>query len=723
MSREVPLVDSAAWPLERLGEALALLAHRRGLIPVPERFVSPPADWRAPSDADVRRFVVAAADHLEVEAEPEDLGYVEVASRLARVAPALFRLPAAGSPAREREPPRFLAVERCRRRRVHLLDPAGARQLVALDEVAAALRRRVEERFAPEVDRLLDEAQIAGRRRRRAHAALIRERAGARPVASALKLRLPPSAPALRQVREAGLLGLAGGFFAAYVPKIVAWLGAFWVLWRGALGGQIDWGWLVAWVLLLWTNLPFRLLEPWFSTLFSVGVGWLLKRRLLAGALSLEPEEIRHQGTGQLLSRTIESEAAEILTLDAGVLIASHGTDLAITAVVLAGGVGGWPHAALLFAWVLVSGAAVRRYYGLRRRWTQMRLDATHHLVEQMVGHQTRLAQESTERRHQEEDAALAAYLRHSRKMDQTAAAVSAAVPGGWLVLSVLLLAPAIVVGDFTTGGLALSLGGTLFLLQSLDLLSEGLLAAADAVVVWEKVIPLFRAAARERVRGLPEVAFESRAAHEDGAERELLIDATDLVYGYRAGLEPVLRKCELKIRVGDRILLEGASGGGKSTLLALLTGLRAPQAGLLLLDGLDRATLGESAWRRRVAAAPQFHENHVFLGTFAFNLLLGREWPPRPEDLEEAEAICRALGLGELLEKMPAGLLQMVGETGWQLSHGERSRLFIARALLQRADLLGFDESFAALDPVNLERALAEVLKRSPTLLVVAHP
>lgn len=717
--REAARVDASAWPLERLGEALALLAHRRGMIPVPERFPAPPAEWVTPADADVRRFVLAAADHLEIEAEPRDLGYAEVETRLARVAPALFRLPKSG----EEEPPRFLAVARVRGRRVYLLDPDGAQRVVPLAEVAAALRRAVEERFSPEIDRLLDEAEIVGRRRALGRAALLRERAGARPVASALQLRLPPSAPAMRQVREAGLPGLALGFFAAYVPKIVFWLGAFWVLWRGALGGQVDWGWLVAWVLMLWTNLPFRLLEPWFSTLFTVGVGWLLKRRLLAGALSLEPEEIRHQGTGQLLSRTIESEAAESLTLEAGVLLASHGTDLVVTTAVLAGGVGGWPHVALLYLWVFVCALALRRYYLLRHRWTQMRLDATHHLVEQMVGHQTRLAQESTELRHQEEDAALAAYLRHSRKMDLTAAAIAAAVPGGWLVLSLLLLAPAIIVGDFTTGGLALSLGGTLFLLQSLDLLSGGLLLATDAVVVWGKVIPLFRAAARPRVRGLPEVAFETRASQDGEGEPEPLIDATDLVYGYREGLEPVLKKCALKVRTGDRILLEGASGGGKSTLLALLTGLRAPQGGLLLLDGLDRSTLGESAWRRRVAAAPQFHENHVFLGTFAFNLLLGREWPPRQEDMAEAEVICRALGLEELLQKMPAGLLQMVGETGWQLSHGERSRLFIARALLQRADLLGFDESFAALDPVNLERALEEVLKRSPTLLVVAHP
>jgi ATP-binding cassette subfamily B protein len=66
---------------------------------------------------------------------------------------------------------------------------------------------------------------------------------------------------------------------------------------------------------------------------------------------------------------------------------------------------------------------------------------------------------------------------------------------------------------------------------------------------------------------------------------------------------------------------------------------------------------------------------------------------------------------------------MQIVGESGWQLSHGERSRLFIARALLQEADLLLLDESFAALDPESLGQALRYVLARADALLVVAHP
>ena len=215
----------------------------------------------------------------------------------------------------------------------------------------------------------------------------------------------------------------------------------------------------------------------------------------------------------------------------------------------------------------------------------------------------------------------------------------------------------------------------------------------------------------------------ESRSRSPYRTNAPVVLEARDLSFRYREGGEPVLRGCSLQIREGDRLLLEGASGGGKSTLASLLTGLRAPASGLLLLGGLDRPTLGARGWRRRVAAAPQFHENHVLTGTFAFNLLMGRQWPPSPQDLSEAETVCRELGLGDLLNRMPAGLLQMVGETGWQLSHGERSRLFLARALLQGAAMVILDESFGALDPETLRQCLRCTLDRAATLLVIAHP
>jgi len=231
-------------------------------------------------------------------------------------------------------------------------------------------------------------------------------------------------------------------------------------------------------------------------------------------------------------------------------------------------------------------------------------------------------------------------------------------------------------------------------------------------------VEPLFKAAAKPDQPGvLPGL---SEADVEPG---QALLLATGIDYRYRDKGRLVLNNCDLRIHHGDRILVEGPSGSGKSTLAAVLAGLRPPEAGLLLLRGYDRHTVGPELWRRLVVVAPQFHENHVFTGTLSFNLLMGRRWPPTPDDLAEADAVCRDLGLGDLIDHMPSGFQQMVGESGWQLSHGEQSRLFIARALLQRADLVILDESFGALDPENLRLALRCAIDRARTLFVIAHP
>ena len=92
---------------------------------------------------------------------------------------------------------------------------------------------------------------------------------------------------------------------------------------------------------------------------------------------------------------------------------------------------------------------------------------------------------------------------------------------------------------------------------------------------------------------------------------------------------------------------------------------------------------------------------------------------PLAPEML----ALCEERGLGPVLARMPGGITHYVGETGWQLSHGERSRIFLARALLQGAHLTVLDESFAALDPETLALCLECSLKRARTLMVIAHP
>jgi ATP-binding cassette subfamily B protein len=338
----------------------------------------------------------------------------------------------------------------------------------------------------------------------------------------------------------------------------------------------------------------------------------------------------------------------------------------------------------------------------------------THDLVEQMAGHRTRLVQEEPEQRYQAEDQALTRYLELSQAMDGTAAPLSALLPRGWLLLGLLGVAPAFVIATHEVAALAAGLGGMLLARRALDKLSRSLTDLAGAAIAWHQVAHLYHAAARPVAAGSPGAA----TVHDTP-----LLEGQSVTYRYPDQPKPVLQPCHFRLGREARVLLQGPSGGGKSTLVALLAGLRQPAAGSLRLYGLDRQTLGAEVWRQHIAVAPQFNENHVLTGTLAFNLLLGRRWPARPEEVQEVEALCHELGLGSLLATMPAGLLQVVGESGWQLSHGERSRLYLARALLQNAELVILDESFAALDPENLRHALQVARGRAPALLVIAHP
>jgi ATP-binding cassette subfamily B protein len=355
-----------------------------------------------------------------------------------------------------------------------------------------------------------------------------------------------------------------------------------------------------------------------------------------------------------------------------------------------------------------------------RRRYTRARLGLTHELVEGLAGYRTRLVHEAEESWHEREDPMLAGYAESARRADCFTALLAALVPRGWFVIGLLSLAAPVVHEQVATESLAVAFGALLLSYRALRRVVTGIDGALECSIAWEQLAPILAAATRGERPGAP---LSATLLTTGAGQDTTLVEAHGLTYRHRPDREPVLTGLDLKISSGDRLLLLGDSGGGKSTLVSVLAGLREPQSGVLLHRGLDHATLGEHEWRRRIGLAPQFHENHVFANSFGFNALMGRRWPPTPEDIEETGAICAELGLAELIDRMPAGLAQMVGETGWQLSHGERSRLFIARALLQNPDVLILDESFGALDPDTFRRCLKAVATRARSLVVVAHP
>lgn len=710
--REVPAgqADALVWPGERLGEAVETLARRAG-------YPLEPAGGAGHDEPLATEFVArleGAAARLGLEAEAVTTPYPDRLTLLRHVGPAVLRLP-------DDDRERLLLLLRGGWRRIVLIGADLRPYRVAPETVAAWLTDDLEQPQRTPLEQLLTQAEVPPERRDKARRVLLDERLCTVQVGGCWMLRLSPATNFRTQLRHARVPRLLAGLGLAHTLyqglQILGW----WLIVQGALAGHIDTVWVVAWALILLTGVPFQLLAIWNQSRLTIGVGQLLKQRLLFGALQLRGEEVRHQGIGQFLGRVLEAEALETLVLGGGFAALAALIELVAAGAVLSLGSGGWIHSLYLLLWFAGALVLSWRYHNRSRRWRRGHRLMINALIERMVGHRTRLAQQEPRDWHREEDQTLAGYLLLSQHMDYSAVQITGLLTRGWLLLGMIGIAYPLLTGRFDTPTLAVSLGGIILAGQSFTHMSIGVESLVGVFNAWGQVGPLFWAATRGRSQPVADTVPE--AAGSDPQRRPPLLVARDLEFRYRDRGAPVLQACDLHINWGDRLLLEGASGGGKSTLASLLTGLRAPTSGLLLLHGLDRQTLGETAWRRRVVAAPQFHENYVMTETLAFNLLMGRCWPPTVEDLQEAETLCRELGLGPLLKRMPSGLQQMVGESGWQLSHGERSRLYIARALLQRAEIVVLDESFAALDPENLALALRCVLARAPTLLVIAHP
>lgn len=707
-----------AWPLIRLEEAIETLAHYAGLR-TPGAGAAASAlcgDEPEPQPDHLDRRIDQVCTRLGLEAEPVEAAGAELVELLRGAGPALLHYRHAGEQ-------HVLLLLKGTARAVQLIAPDLRIRKCPLAVVRSALSADAQNPAAAEVEVLLQEANIPARYSAKVKDLLVEERIARERFGDCWMLRLPPTVGFRAQLANARIPGrvclMLAVFVSLYLLEIVGWT----LIGRGALEGRFDPGWLVAWSLLLVGIVPIKVWGGWLQGIFAMDLGILLKQRLLAGALKMNMDELRQQGVGQLLGRVIESQALESLALNGGFSVLIAAVELCLAGLVLALGAGGLLHVILLLLWILGAAGASWRYYQRLRLWTHTRLDLTHELVERMVGHRTRLAQEAPEHRHTGEDRELERFLTISSEFDKTFVPLAAGLPRGWLFAGLLGLAPDILIGSAGATGLAVGLGGVLLAYRAFGEVATGLAALARAAVAWEQIRPLF--AVHEKDTDVPaggSVASTIGTDLELGEIPKALVQARDVVYRYSPQSEPVLDNCDLTIFRGDRILLEGPSGGGKSTLAALLTGLRQPESGLLLLDGLDQATWGEM-WRRTITAAPQFHENHVLTGSLAFNLLMGRRWPPSPADLPKAEQICRELGLGDLLDRMPSGLMQMVGETGWQLSHGERSRLYLARALLQEAELVVLDESFAALDPETLDQCLRCALLRASALIVIAHP
>jgi ATP-binding cassette subfamily B protein len=178
-----------------------------------------------------------------------------------------------------------------------------------------------------------------------------------------------------------------------------------------------------------------------------------------------------------------------------------------------------------------------------------------------------------------------------------------------------------------------------------------------------------------------------------------------------------IFRDFTFSFRPGERVGLVGPSGGGKSTLFALLQRFYDVQAGRILIDGQDIARVTQESLREAIGVVPQ--DISMFHRSVLDNIRYGR---PEATDDEVLEAAFAARC--NFIEDLPQGMWTIVGDRGLKLSGGQRQRIAIARAFLRDAPLLLLDEATSALDSES-EEAIREALGRlmkGRTVIAIAH-
>ena len=186
--------------------------------------------------------------------------------------------------------------------------------------------------------------------------------------------------------------------------------------------------------------------------------------------------------------------------------------------------------------------------------------------------------------------------------------------------------------------------------------------------------------------------------------------------FAYSESEAEVLRGLTLSIEPGESVAIVGPSGCGKTTLLKLMLGVHAPQAGEVRVGGQALSKIGLRAWRDMIGTVMQ--DDQLFAGSVLDNISF---FDPMADSAWVAEC-ARIAAVAVDIEAMPMGFHTLIGDMGGSLSGGQRQRILLARALYKRPKILFLDEATSALD-VDREREVNQAIKQlALTRIIVAH-
>ena len=201
-----------------------------------------------------------------------------------------------------------------------------------------------------------------------------------------------------------------------------------------------------------------------------------------------------------------------------------------------------------------------------------------------------------------------------------------------------------------------------------------------------------------------------------DGRREDIVLEGVTVAYPGRG--RPALDDISLTIRPGDYVVVTGASGAGKSSLLAVLLRFATPVSGTVSVGGADLARIPADRWRQQIAWVPQ--QPHLFAATVAANIALGQPGARR----QDIVAAARLAGADEFIRRLDHGYDTALTEGGRTLSAGQRQKIALARAFLRRAPILLLDEPTAHLDPASARHLLSVIQtgQAGRTVVLVTH-
>ena len=194
-------------------------------------------------------------------------------------------------------------------------------------------------------------------------------------------------------------------------------------------------------------------------------------------------------------------------------------------------------------------------------------------------------------------------------------------------------------------------------------------------------------------------------------------VDFSHVYFEYENNI-PVLKDFNLSVKPNETIALVGNSGGGKSTIVNLISRFYDVKSGSISINGVDIRNYDIVDLRNNISFV--FQDNYLFSGTIRENILMGK---PNATDSEIQNAV-KLAHLDEFLGSLPEGIDTIVGERGASLSGGQRQRVAIARALIKNSPIVILDEATSALDNESeaiVQKALDNLMKNR-TVFVIAH-